>query len=115
MCNPDEEKTTLSQPKGRKSSGGDICSLPFCSNGFKDGVSLHKLPADPGLQRKWLQFVSKTRCVCVLKSFCKDDYNVPLSLENEFFGLIFRRKLEKTVARYLGTIKTPNNTIKAQT
>ena len=61
MSHPDEEKATLSQPKGRKSSGGDICSLPFCSNGFKDGVSLHKLPADPGLQRKWLQFVSKTR------------------------------------------------------
>ena len=62
MCNPDEEKATLSQPKGRKSSGGDICSLPFCSNGFKDGVSLHKLPADTGcMQRKWLQFVNKTR------------------------------------------------------
>ena len=61
MSHPDEEKATLSQPKGRKSSGGDICSLPFCSNGFKDVVSLHKLPADPGLQRKWLQFVSKTR------------------------------------------------------
>ena len=42
----------------------------------------------------------------MLKSLCKDDYNVPLSLENEFFGLIFRRKLEKTVARYLGTVKT---------
>ena len=61
MSHPDEEKATLFQPKGRKSSGGDICSLPFCSNGFKDGVSLHKMPADPGLQRKWLQFVSKTR------------------------------------------------------
>ena len=38
-----------------------MCSLSFCCKRLKDNISIHKPPKDPEIEKKWFNFVAKTR------------------------------------------------------
>ena len=57
--------------KGKKRRrGGNICALLFCLNPRTDSISLRQAPKNPEIQRKWFNFVAKTRqSIIDLKTF----------------------------------------------